>query len=79
MIIKHPALRRCWSGLDQLKVDDLVNNPQYLRVTILPRAGSRTNAQNLDNFRNGFFATWYRRSPAAWYRSRFSRGLVRDR
>ncbi len=29
MIIKHSALRRRWSELDQLKVDDLVNNPRY--------------------------------------------------
>jgi hypothetical protein len=30
MIIKDPTQRRRWSELDQLKVDDLVNNPLYM-------------------------------------------------
>jgi len=38
MIIKHSALRRRWSELDQLKVDDLVNNPQ---ATALPATRCR--------------------------------------
>jgi len=31
MIIKHRRRRRHWSDLDQLIVDDLVNNPRWLK------------------------------------------------
>ena len=44
MIIKHPTLRHRWSELDQLKVDDLVNNPlsEYppLQALLVRSAGS---------------------------------------